>query len=130
MSLTAHVSSDFRETASTAQAIMALMHTSSLSKAVCVATELGIADLLASGPIAVEDLARATRTYAPALHRLLRALACTGLCTESGDGCFSLTAMGAQLRTGSSNSMRSWVLWWGRHQWAAWDHLLYSVRTG
>jgi hypothetical protein len=130
MTLAAHASTDFREAAPAAQTIMALMHTSSLAKAVCVATELEIVDLLARGPMAVDDLARATRTHSPALHRLLRALACTGLCVECSEGRFALTALGARLRAGTEGSLRSWVLWWGRHQWSAWDHLLYSIRTG
>jgi hypothetical protein len=116
--------------AASAQAIIGLMHSSSLSKAVCVAAELGIADLLASGSMTVDELARRTQTHAPSLARLLRALACIGLCTETTEGSFKLTTSGALLRVGASGSLRSWVRWWGVYQWAAWGNLLYCVRTG
>jgi hypothetical protein len=50
-----------------------------------VAAELGIADLLCSGPRGVDDLAGATSTDAPTLYRLLRALAAIGVFTELAD---------------------------------------------
>jgi hypothetical protein len=49
------------------------------SRALTVAAELGIADLLRDGSRSVEDLAAATRTDHAALYRLLRALASIGL---------------------------------------------------
>ena len=42
------------------------------SRALTVAAELGIADLLRDGPVPVDELAVATNTNAEALYRLLR----------------------------------------------------------
>jgi len=53
-----------------------------VSQALHVAAKLGIADLLADGPVDCEDLAAATDTHAPSLQRVLRALASVGVFTE------------------------------------------------
>src|SRR5580693_9457262 len=45
------------------------------SRAVYVAAKLGIADLLADGPVSTGELALATRTHEPSLYRVLRLLA-------------------------------------------------------
>src|SRR5215472_2792127 len=50
-----------------------------VSRAVYVAAQLGIADLLKDGPQDAEALAVATGTYSPALQRVLRSLASVGL---------------------------------------------------
>jgi orsellinic acid C2-O-methyltransferase len=107
-----------------------LINSGSMSQAACVAAELRIPDLLATGPKDVAHLAQATASHAPSLHRLLRALASIGLCTECADGLFELSPLGSLLRTDASNSLRSWTLWWGRYQWPVWANLLYSVKTG
>src|SRR3954465_1226436 len=46
-----------------------------VSRAVCVTAELGLADLLAAGPLTADELAARTQTHAPSLYRLLRTLA-------------------------------------------------------
>jgi len=63
---------------------------SGVSQALHVAAKLGIADLLADGPVDCEDLAAATDTHAPALQRLLRALASVGVFTQVSPGSFAL----------------------------------------
>jgi orsellinic acid C2-O-methyltransferase len=101
-----------------------------MARAVCVAAELGIADVLADGPRPASELARLTGSHAPSLHRLLRALASLGLCVEREDGSFGLTPMGSLLRSHAPNSLRAWVLWFGKYQWTVWGQLLHSVQTG
>ena len=49
------------------------------ARALTVATELGVPDLLAEGPLHVDELARRTKTNDSALFYLLRALASTGI---------------------------------------------------
>jgi len=101
------------------------------SRAVGVAAELGIADLLRDGPLPVADLARDTQTHEPTLYRLLRALASLGLFQEESDRRFSLTPMGALLRSDAPVSLRAVARFFGReYHWTAWGHLLQSVRTG
>src|SRR3954453_24168798 len=83
------------------------------TRAVQLAAELGVADLLADGPRTCEDLARATATDTGALYRLLRALAEVGVCTEVQPGRFGLTEVGDHLRTDNPRSLRSWVRFQG-----------------
>src|SRR5688572_6439675 len=70
-----------------------------VSRLVHLAAELGLADHLAAGPLSAEDLATRTQTHAPALHRVLRSLASLGLFTEDVSRRFSLTELGAALKT-------------------------------
>jgi len=101
-----------------------------IARAVQVATQLGIPDLLADGPRSTADLAEATSTHEGALYRLLRALANRDLFEEVDDG-FALTARGRLLRADVPGSLRGWTLWhgseWSLRAWAAFEH---SVRTG
>jgi len=81
-----------------------------ISRAVYVAAELGVADLLAGGPMTAAQLAQATRVHEPSLYRVLRLLAALGVLTEQ-DGClFALTVLGERLRAEVPASVRSWAL--------------------
>jgi hypothetical protein len=102
-----------------------------VSRAIYVAAELGIADLLKDRPEDAESLAAATGTYAPALHRGLRSLASVGLFRTDGLGRFSLTPLGAVLRSDASGAARSTTIALsGAWFWAAWGDVLHSVHTG
>ncbi|HZR83848.1 MAG TPA: methyltransferase [Candidatus Binatia bacterium] len=101
------------------------------SRAVMVAAELGIADVLRDDTRSVADIAAATATHPPTLYRLLRALASIGVLHEDDERRFSLTAMGRHLRSDAPGSPGALARFFGRdYQWAAWGHLLHSVRTG
>ena len=113
-----------------ARAFISLMNQGAMSQAACAAAELGLADLLANGPRHAEELARAVDCHAPSLHRLLRALASVGLCTEREDGAFALTALGSLLCSDAAQSLRSWTILCGKYLWPIWGNLLHSVRTG
>jgi hypothetical protein len=96
-----------------------------------LAAELGLSDHLADGPMAAEELASRTKTHAPALYRVLRSLASVGLYTEDASRRFSLTPLGAALKTGAPGSARASILTLGGEPVsAAWQQLAYSVRTG
>jgi orsellinic acid C2-O-methyltransferase len=110
--------------------LIQLVQQGAMARIVCASAELGIADLLASGPKRVTELAQSTETHAPSLRRLLRALVTLELFTECEDGSFSLLPRGDALRSDSANSVRSWMLWFGQHQWPVWGQLLHSVKTG
>lgn len=101
------------------------------SQALAVAAELGIADLLAGGPCPVDELAAATRTHAPTLYRLLRALASIGVFVEDGERRFALTGMGEHLRRDHPLSVDAVVrMFCAGYEWRAWGELMHSVRTG
>lgn len=101
------------------------------ARAVYAAAELGLADLLSGGPRAASDLAAVTRTHAPSLYRLLRALAGCGLLAESAPGTFGTTALGEALRDGAPGAARATILTIsGAWQWDAWGHFMHALRTG
>jgi O-methyltransferase domain/Dimerisation domain len=101
------------------------------TQAVHVAVTLGVPDLLADGPRSSEELAAATDSHEPSLYRLLRALAALRLLHEEEGHRFSLTPLGAPLRSDDPESLAGWVAFVGRgYHWNAWGQLLHSVRTG
>ncbi|SRR5579885_2852937 len=114
-----------------AEALLRLAMSGMLSQAIAVAAQLGIADLLADGPRDSADLAAASGTHPPSLYRLLRALTGVGVLVEEADGRFSLTPLGAPLRSDAPDSVRAMAALVGLpfHR-RAWTELLYSVRTG
>lgn len=99
-----------------------------VSKPIYAAAELGIADLLAAGPLTSEELARLTRTRPDALYRLLRALASVGIFAEGDERSFRLTPMASLLQSGSLRSTaQSFNAEWNDR---AWMHLLDGLRRG
>src|SRR5690348_8648415 len=80
-----------------------------LARAVHVAAQMGIADLLGDGPKRVEELAQATGARPQSLYRLLRALAGNGIFAEDSSGRFELTPPAAFLCSGIPGSLRDAV---------------------
>jgi O-methyltransferase len=68
--------------------------------------QLGVADHLAQGPRSLEELAEATATHAPFLHRVLRLVATRGIVGEDSLGRFYLMPRGEPLRTDAPLSVR------------------------
>src|SRR5262245_4099906 len=100
------------------------------AQAVHAAARLGLADHLAERPRSAAELAAATRTHAPSLARLLRALAAVGVLRESA-GRYRLTPFGEALRTGTPGSLRPLVLTvLGGEHYRAWGSLPHSIETG
>jgi len=102
-----------------------------VSQAVCVAAKLGVADLLAGGPLGASELAEATDTHARSLYRLLRSLASCGVFRERPDGRFELTPLAGGLRSDAPGSMRDAIIFMGEEwYWRVWGNTIHSVRTG
>jgi hypothetical protein len=102
-----------------------------LSRALDLAATLGIADRLKDGPRPAGELAQATATHAPSLHRVLRLLASAGVLAEEKDGAFALTPIGECLRTDTPGSAHAMVkLFAGPRIQDNWKDLPYCVRTG
>jgi SAM-dependent methyltransferase len=93
-----------------AAAVLRMIWGIHISRAVYVVAELGIADLLADGPMTAAQLAQATQAHEPSLYRVLRLLASLGVLTEHDGHSFSLTILGQRLRSGVPASMRSWAM--------------------
>jgi orsellinic acid C2-O-methyltransferase len=102
-----------------------------VSRALALGAKLGIADLLAEGPLDANDLAAATQTQAGALRRILRLLVSVGVFTENSEGRFALTPLGDCLRADAPESVRAMVLLFaGVRIQDSWKELEYCVRTG
>lgn len=99
--------------------------------AIGVAARLGVADHAARGPRSISELAAATSSHPPSLHRLLRFLASIGLFREEPDGRYALTDLGALLRTDVPGSMRDTAIFFASHHaQRPWERAEYSFKTG
>jgi predicted O-methyltransferase YrrM len=96
------------------------------------AAKLGIADLLAGGPMPVGALADRTGTKPDPLYRLLRALASLGIFRETdGPGhVFEQTPLSEPLRGGVPGSVRGLAVMTGMLHLRAWPEILHSLATG
>ena len=99
-----------------------------ITKPICVAAELGLADHLVDGPLSVDALAGKTETHAPTLYRLLGALAAVGVFTETQERVFGLTPLAECLLADRMRPLiRMFLSDWHDQAWGALD---YTVRTG
>lgn len=112
-------------------ALRRLVNGYQVTQALHVAAVLGIADLLADGPQSSDQVAAATRSHPATVYRLMRALAGVGVFREEEDRHFSLTELGACLRSDAAEPVSGWAAFVGEpYQWQAWGALEHSVRTG
>jgi len=103
------------------------------SRALAVATELGLPDLLAEGPLHINELARRTETNASALFRLLRAFESIGVFIQISPHVFGNTPASECLRKDIPGSQWPLVLQnlaKGNGPFEAWGELEHAVRTG
>jgi len=99
-----------------------------VSQAIHVFAVLGVADQLADGARASDDLAARVGAHPPTLYRLMRALASIGVLREEPERRFVLTPLGDCLRSDAPEPLGR-----GAHfsqMWQPWGALLHSVRTG
>ena len=103
-----------------------------LSRALYVATKLGVADELGKGEMSTTELALALRLNESHLYRLMRMLAANGIFTETSHRIFINSVMSDYLRTEHPNSVRAMILM--HHDpamTAPWfDSLVESMRSG
>jgi SAM-dependent methyltransferase len=93
--------------------------------------ELGIADLLADGPVSSAELARVTGTHEPSLYRVLRVLAALGVFVEHDGRSFGLTVVGERLRRDAPMGMRSWAVFLEALGGVRpFGHILHTLKTG
>ena len=99
--------------------------------ALYAAAKLGIADVLANGPLSADDVAAEVGSNPDTTHRLLRACAAFGVFREGPDGRFGLTPLANGLRSGTRDSMLPVILMLGdpRYQ-RTWGQLPHTVETG
>ena len=111
-------------------ALQRLLHGFRITQLLYVMAKLGIADQLANGPKTSDELATTTGAHPDALYRALRALAVLGVFEEGMERRFSLSPIGALLRTDRPDSLHAFAMFSGTEAYQAWGDLLYSVMTG
>jgi hypothetical protein len=101
------------------------------SQAITVAAQLGVADVLADGPLPIDELAARVDADADALRRLLRALIGRGIFRQGRDGRYGLNSLSDTLRSDAPVSMKSAARFYGsQEQRDRWTLLVDSIRTG
>jgi SAM-dependent methyltransferase len=116
---------------SAARALAQLVRGSLTTQLISVASTLGIAELLQSGPKSAGEIAATVGADASALYRMLRALAGMGIFAEGVDGRFEMTSLAESLRRDAPESVHSSAELYGSTWW--WDStgaLLHTVRSG
>jgi len=102
-----------------------------VSQLIYVAAKLELADRLKHGPRTVEELAAGAEVQAPALFRVLRALASFGVFAETKNKRFKLTPLAVTLQKAVPGSMHPVALMFGeKFSTDPWDQLLHGVKTG
>ena len=100
------------------------------SQLVLVATQLGLADLIAAEPKTLEELADATRSNPESLRRFLRTLIGYGLFRQAEDGRYHMTPMAQPLREDAPGSLRPMAMVAAIDTYRSWGELLYCVQSG
>jgi O-methyltransferase domain/Dimerisation domain len=113
------------------EALMQMLSSSWISQAICVAAQLGIADLLKNGSKSSDDLAKATGTNTQSLYRLLRALSSVGIFAEVENASFELTPLASYLQTNVPGSVHPLAIMFGKEWYSqSWLNLFHSLKTG
>ena len=102
-----------------------------ISQSIYVVAKLGVADHIKDEPASADELAATTGANPDGLYRILRTLSSVGIFVEHEDRHFTVTPMGALLRSGVRDSVRDWAIFRGDESaWRPWGEIMHSVRTG
>jgi C-methyltransferase len=101
-----------------------------LAKAIGVATDLGIADLLKEKPLHISELSALTKTHQPSLLRLMRMLSGNGIFRNAGDHIYSNTRL-SEVLLEERHSMKKFIQHhMGETNWMFIGDLEKSIRSG
>jgi hypothetical protein len=108
-----------------------MMESLALHQCVFAIAELGVADLLASGPQSANELAGNLKVDEDSLYRVLRMLASQGIFTETLLRVFTNTDLSNFLRSDVSGSVRSMGRFRGTDfVYQSFGEILHTIRTG
>lgn len=111
--------------------VLDLVSSKIISRAVSLAAELALADLLIGGPRRAEDLAEELNLNTDALYRLMRTCESVGVFQRTENDEFENSELSEALRSDHPQSARAFARWFGCDlHWDMWNHLDYSVSTG
>src|SRR5258705_3096442 len=110
--------------------LMEMIFGFALSRAISVAAQFGIADLLKDSPKSPDELAQAIGVHSRSLYRMLRGLAGAGIFVEGADGRFSLTPLSEPLCSDAPESLRAFAaLMADKVNFETWAELPYSIEN-
>ncbi|TCK21639.1 methyltransferase [Pseudonocardia endophytica] len=92
------------------------------SQVLCTAARLGVADLLAGGPLTLVEMAAECGLSRSSLGRLMRALVGIGLCTVGEEG-YRTTALGRAFESGATGGAHERALVTAEFFYPMWAHL-------
>lgn len=102
-----------------------------VSQILAATARFGVADAIARGVTASDDLARECEADPQAFYRLLRGAASAGLLTETAPRTFALTPLGHCLRTDTPGSLRDLVIAeCAPGHWLPWGQLYEAIKQG
>ena len=101
-----------------------------ISKAIAVAAELEIADILEEGPKTIEEIARISGTHAPSLYRVMRVLAGEGIFKEKQNKTFTLTPLAKELLEKKSSAKYMVLNVVSPVNWKLFGEMLHCIKTG
>jgi len=101
-----------------------------VAKALGVANELNIAEILSQGDASISELAQKTQTHEPSLYRLLRVLASRGIFKEKKGRIFTNTYFSMALIEGKGSMKYMIQSHITSNQLALFGELMYCVKTG
>jgi orsellinic acid C2-O-methyltransferase len=96
---------------------------------VVAACRLKVPDLVAGGPRTADELAAATGTHAPSLHRMLRGLAAWQVFVEQADGRFAATPLSDMFRS-DRPGLRNLAIMLSEEGYQVWGELMHVLETG
>ena len=112
------------------QILTSLMVGHRIAQSIYAITKLSIPDILANSTISIEALAKETDTSCDALYRLMRMLAGYAFFQEEKERHFKNTPLSLYLTKNHPESFRDSVIYRIELGSAAWDDILYSLKTG
>lgn len=110
--------------------ILGILAGTARQRALGIAAELELADLLAEGPLAVDVRASKTNTHAPSLFRLLRALASLTIFEQVAPRVFANSPASELLRKHRRGSMWATIRMSSTIASERWCGLMHSIRSG
>jgi hypothetical protein len=120
-----------RQTAPPAEVMQELILGAWMSQVITTVADLGVADVLAGGPLPINELASKVGADPDALRRLLRALISRAIFAQRDDGRYELTPLADLLRSDASISMAATARFVGSRQHREhWSLLTEAIKTG
>jgi hypothetical protein len=120
-----------QQAASSPEVLLDMLMGAWITQTITAVADLGVADVLAGGPLPINDLASRVGANPDALRRALRALISKGLFTQRGDGRYELNPMAELLRSDATVSLAALAQYVGAPQeHEHWSQLTQALKTG